>query len=119
MAPDMRAPNVFVYRSAMADSGPEIPDWVQASCCGPKDVHKLTMEAVHGPMPLRDAYAQLGANANDASPASFAYVVDGYHQPVFPGDVKASRDGNVWAFYRTDPDGSQSGMYCLFLPMAF
>lgn len=119
VAPGMRAPDVFVYRSAQAENGPHIPDWIQAACCGPKDVHRLTMGEVHGPMPLREAYAELGQKAENASPNSSAYTVDGYHQPVFAYEVKPSQDGSVWAFYRTDPDGSQSGMYCLFLPMEF
>lgn len=119
VAPAMRAPDPFIYRTAQADNGPQVPDWVQASCCGPKDVHRLTMGDVQGPMPLRQAYAQLGQNAENASPDSSAYIVNGFHQPVFPSEVKPSRDGSVWAFYRTYPDGFQSGMYCLFLPMEF
>lgn len=101
VAPSMRAPNIFVYKSAQADPADQthIPDWIKSSCCGPQDVHRLTPAQVHH----TDDY----------------YTVDGYGSRIPDSQVEPSQDGNYWIFYRDDGGGSQSGVYCFFIPMAF
>ncbi len=95
---------IFIYKSAQAANDPGIPSWVQASCCGPQDVHHLTPEMVH----------DLGEY----------YVVDGYHEKISKKVAIPSQDGDYWIFYadyqsmNASPD-SQSRVYCFFVPMAF
>ena len=39
---------IFVYKSAQAAPADQaIPDWINASCCGPSDMHKLRIDQVH------------------------------------------------------------------------
>lgn len=104
---------------AYADEAGKIPDWIQKSCCGPQDVHKLRADQIY--------------NQGDY------YVVDGYHERIpktlagKPNDkIMASQDGDYWIFYADNAAGWQGGMYgshpyyqnasqsfyCFFLPMA-
>lgn len=93
------SPDLFIYRSAYA-AEPSIPDWIQASCCGPQDVHRLRVDQVH----RRD---------------DGWYLVDGYNQAIAPQKAQPSQDSNYWIFYRDDGHGSQSGVFCFFEPMTF
>ena len=47
------------------------------------------------------------------------YMVDGYHQRIPASSALPSQDGDYWIFYRDDGGGSQSGVYCFFVPMDF
>ena len=85
-------------------NGMPIPDWIKAACCGPADAHRLTADQVHGPYEHLDG--------------SRYYDVDGYRHQVNVAAIP-SEDGDYWIFYRTDPSGSQSGVYCFFVPMNF
>jgi hypothetical protein len=80
--------------------GKAIPDWVKASCCGPADAHHLRPDQVHR---VSDDY----------------YAVDGYVHRIPVGQALPSQDGDYWIFYRDDASGSQSGVYCFFVPMDF
>jgi len=80
--------------------GKPVPDWVKASCCGPADAHHLRPDQVHR---ISDDF----------------YAVDGYVRRIPVGQALPSQDGDYWIFYRDDGDGSQSGVYCFFVPMAF
>jgi hypothetical protein len=84
------------------DNGKKVPDWVKGACCGPADVHKLTMSNVHT-APWNEDYV----------------IVDGYKEPIRKATALPSEDGFVWIFYKDDvntPSG-QSAVYCLFVPM--
>ena len=76
-----------------------VPDWVKASCCGPADAHHLRPDQVHR---VSEGY----------------YSVDGYGRPIPIDKALPSQDGDYWIFYRDD-GGSQSGVYCFFVPMDF
>ena len=95
---------IFVYKTANAaptlggDNG--LPNWIQGSCCGPQDAHKLRVDQVHR---VSDDY----------------YRVDGYLHPIPAQQAQSSQDGDFWIFYRDDGEGIQSGVYCFFVPMAF
>ena len=80
-------------------NGAPIPDWVKASCCGSADAHHLTSGQVH-------RYSDY-------------YRVDGFLRPIPIALALPSQDGDYWIFYRDDGGGSQSGVYCFFVPMAF
>lgn len=80
--------------------GKPVPAWVKASCCGPADAHHLRPDQVHR---VSDDY----------------YTVDGYVRRIPVGQALPSQDGDYWIFYRDDGDGSQSGVYCFFVPMDF
>jgi hypothetical protein len=80
--------------------GKSVPDWVKASCCGPADAHHLRPDQVHR---VSDEY----------------YAVDGYVHRIPVGQALPSQDGDYWIFYRDDASGSQSGVYCFFVPMDF
>jgi len=83
-------------------NGKKVPDWVKGACCGPADVHKLTMSNVHS-APWNEDYL----------------IVDGYKEPIRKATALPSEDGFVWIFYKDDvntPSG-QSAVYCLFVPM--
>lgn len=82
--------------------GKKVPPWVKSSCCGPADVHRLTMVNVHT-APWNDDYM----------------IIDGYKEPIRKATALPSEDGFVWIFYRNNvntPTG-QSAVYCLFVPM--
>ena len=81
-------------------NGKAVPAWVKAACCGPEDVHHLTPDQVHR---ISDGY----------------YQVDGYNRPVPVSSALPSQDGDYWIFYRDNVGGTQSGVYCFFVPMAF
>jgi hypothetical protein len=99
------APDLFIYKSAQAANEPGIPSWIQASCCGPSDAHRLRPEQVHD----MDEY----------------YLVDGYHEKISHKIAQPSQDGDYWIFYSEYPGmpngspESQSHVYCFFVPMAF
>ena len=78
--------------------GKPVPDWVKASCCGPADAHHLRPDQVHR---ISDEF----------------YSVDGYVRRIPVGQALPSLDGDYWIFYRDDGGGSQSGVYCFFVPM--
>lgn len=80
--------------------GRVVPAWVKAACCGPEDVHHLRPEQVHR---ISDDY----------------YMVDGYNQRIPVRNALPSQDGDYWIFYRDNVGGSQSGVYCFFVPMDF
>jgi hypothetical protein len=108
------APDIFVYKSARAEGAPALPDWIQASCCGPGDAHKLRVDQVH--------------RTNEGF-----YRVDGYDRDIPASWAIPSQDGDYWIFYAGYPEGdtcsaqgacshhaaSQSSLYCFFVPMAF
>ncbi len=83
-------------------NGKKVPDWVKGSCCGPADVHRLTLANIH------------------TAPWNGDYVIiDGYKEPFRKATALPSEDGYVWIFYKDDvntPSG-QSAVYCLFVPM--
>jgi hypothetical protein len=83
-------------------NGEKVPDWVKGACCGPADVHKLTMSNVHT-APWNEDYL----------------IVDGYNEPIRKATALPSEDGFVWIFYKDDVNtpGGQSRVYCLFVPM--
>ena len=80
--------------------GRPVPQWVKASCCGPEDVHHLRPDQVHR---ISDDY----------------YMVDGYSNRIPVRVALPSQDGDYWVFYRDNANGSQSTVYCFFVPMAF
>jgi hypothetical protein len=80
-------------------NGKAVPDWVKSSCCGPEDVHHLRPDQVH-----RDGEF---------------YTIDGYRQPIRADSAIPSQDGEYWIFYAEHEDGSQSNVYCFFVPMNF
>ena len=80
--------------------GRPVPQWVKASCCGPEDVHHLRPDQVHR---ISDDY----------------YMVDGYSNRIPVRVALPSQDGDYWVFYRNNANGSQSTVYCFFVPMAF
>jgi hypothetical protein len=77
-------------------NGIVVPEWVKASCCGPDDMHHLTARQVHA---MADGWH-----------------VEGYRQVLAYGRELPSQDGNYWVFYKSDPDGSQTPVYCFFAP---
>ena len=118
---------IVFNRAAYADPyNGTIPDWIKETCCGPKDVHRLTMANVHEVDGIEAQHMR--PDYSGASPGSNYYVVDGYNYPIYSQstsvnpDGVSSRDQYVWAFYRETTDsfsGQQSTMYCLFLPESF
>ena len=81
-------------------NGRAVPAWVKAACCGPEDVHHLTPDQVHR---ISDGY----------------YMVDGYNRPGPVSSALPSQVGDYWIFYRDNLGGTQSGVYCFFVPMDF
>jgi hypothetical protein len=80
--------------------GSPVPPWVKAACCGPEDVHHLRPEQVHR---ISDQF----------------YEVDGYQYRIPVQSALPSQDGDYWIFYRDISGGSQSSVYCFFVPMGF
>ena len=79
-----------------ANGGP-VPEWVKRHCCGPEDVHHLIPSEVH------------------MTPDG--YVIDGYNGPPVPFAVALpSQDGDYWAFWGVQPDGTQTVIFCFFAP---
>ena len=80
--------------------GTPVPNWIKAACCGPSDAHHLRPDQVHR---VSDAY----------------YEVEGYFGKVAAADAQPSEDGEYWIFYKDNKSGSQTGVFCFFVPMAF
>jgi hypothetical protein len=78
-------------------NGEPVPRWVKAACCGPEDAHHLQSTQV-----------QQGPDG---------WRVDGYRQLIPNGRELPSLDGTYWIFYRNLSDGSQSKVYCFFVPI--
>lgn len=79
-------------------NGVPAPGWVKTSCCGPADAHHLRPDQVRRPS------------------ADF-YEVDGYFRPIPVKDALPSQDGEYWIFYKNNKSGSQTGVFCFFVPM--
>jgi len=62
--------------------------------------------------PARSGHAQRARRRGD-------YVVEGYHEPLAAKFALPSQDGEYWIFYRDNLDGSQSAVFCFFVPMNF
>jgi hypothetical protein len=80
--------------------GAPVPDWVKQACCGPADAHHLRPEQVHR---VSDDF----------------YEVEGYYGRVSAADAQPSPDGEYWIFYKDNMSGSQTGVFCFFVPMSF
>jgi hypothetical protein len=81
-------------------NGTPVPAWIKRACCGPADAHHLQPDQVHR---VADAY----------------YLVDGYFRPIPISDALPSEDGEYWIFYKSNKSGSQTGVFCFFVPMNF
>lgn len=79
--------------------GAPVPSWVETLCCGKADAHMLEPSDV-----WQDAHG--------------AYHVKGNKGIVPPHLVLPSQDGQYWAFYSSRPDGTQTAIYCLFVPFS-
>ena len=94
-------------------NGKPVPDWVRHQCCGLADVHHLTADQVH---PVEGGYLVDGFNPEayngiaSASDWTFTKVIPASH-------ILPSQDGDWWAFYRENGDGTTGPMYCFFGPM--
>jgi hypothetical protein len=77
-------------------NGTPVPTWVKRYCCGPEDVHRLSMRQIH--------HVEGG------------WRVDGYDRVIPDHRVLISQDEYVWIFYRTNADQSQSEAFCFFIP---
>lgn len=78
-------------------NGEPIPPWIKKACCGPEDAHHLKPEQVQF--------------------TSGGWKVEGYHALIPNGAELPSPDGSYWIFYRTFSDGTQSSVYCFFVPI--
>lgn len=78
-------------------NGEPVPAWVKKACCGPEDAHHLKPEQVQF--------------------TSDGWKVEGYHALIPNGTELPSPDGSYWIFYRTFSDGTQSTVYCFFVPI--
>lgn len=76
--------------------GNAVPAWVKRHCCGVEDVHHLRPD-------------QVVTTAN-------GYLVDGVRTKIPFEQALPSEDGDYWVFYRNYPDGTQSIVYCFFVP---
>jgi hypothetical protein len=76
--------------------GTPVPAWVKRYCCGPEDVHRLSMRQIR--------HIEGG------------WRVDGYDRVIPDHRVLISQDEYVWVFYRTNADHSQSEAFCFFIP---
>jgi len=76
--------------------GSQVPPWVKRQCCGTEDVHHLRPDQVE--------------ETDDG------YIVDGVKGKIPLRQALPSQDGDYWVFYRNYPDGSQSIVYCFFIP---
>jgi hypothetical protein len=77
--------------------GEPVPAWVKSACCGPEDAHHLRPDEVH--------LSREG------------WQVNGYHSRIPHGQELPSPDGTYWIFYRNFNDGTQSNVYCFFVPI--
>ena len=80
-------------------NGQPVPSWVKTLCCGKADAHMLEPSDV-----WQDEHG--------------AYHIKGNEGIVLPKQVLPSQDGRYWAFYASYPDGTQSTIYCLFVPFS-
>ena len=87
-------PQAFAHER-LADERP-VPAWIKKACCGPNDYHALSAEQVH------------------ATPKGWR--IDGYKDTIPFGSELPSPDGTYHAFWIDHDDGTQSRMFCLFLP---
>lgn len=81
-------------------NGAAVPAWVRDACCGPADAHHLRPDQVRR---ISDEY----------------YAVDGYFRPIPAHKALPSADGEYWIFYKDNKSGSQTGVFCFFVPMDF
>lgn len=91
---------VMMIEPAMAHDrwadGTEVPPWVKAACCGPRDVHHLKPSEVH-----------ITADG---------YLVDGIASPIPIAKAQPSMDGEFWIFY--NPIGLPDPViFCFFAPL--
>ena len=96
--------------------GKPVPDWVKHQCCGPADVHHLRPDQVHQ---VEGGYLVDGFNpAGYGSSGGIAGTSGWTYSKVIPaGHILPSQDGDWWAFYRENGDGTTGPMYCFFGPM--
>ncbi len=80
--------------------GTPVPASVKRACCGPADAHHLRPDQVHR---ISDDY----------------YEVDGYFRPIPARKSLPSEDGDYWIFYKNNKSGSQTGVFCFFVPLNF
>lgn len=76
--------------------GSPVPETPKANCCGKADAHLL--------------------NDDDIHLSGGAWHIKGYRDPIPAGRELPSPDGRYWAFWRDFEDGTQSNVYCLFVP---
>lgn len=81
-------------------NGKAVPAWIRSACCSVADAHHLRPD-------------QVSFNARGD------YVVEGYHEPLAARFALPSQDSEYWIFYRDNLDGSQSAVFCFFIPMNF
>lgn len=79
-------------------NGSSVPRWVKSACCGPHDVHQLTLGQV--------------------SRERGGWRIDGLVRLVPDQRTFPSQDDYVWAFY-WDGAGSEAVVNCLFVPVNF
>jgi len=81
-------------------NGAPVPWWVKKACCGPADAHHLRPDQVRR------------VSENN-------YEVDGYFRPIPVDEALPSQDGEYWIFYKDNKSGSQTGVFCFFVPMNY
>ena len=81
-------------------NGKPLPSWIKSACCGAADAHRLRPD-------------QVAFNARGE------YVIEGYNEAVAARFALPSQDGDYWIFYRDNLDGSQSAVFCFFVPVNF
>ena len=91
--------------------GKPVPDWVKHECCGPNDVHHLTADQIHA---VKGGYMIDGFNPVDAPTHYPGWT---YSKVIPSSAILPSQDGDWWAFYRENSDGTTGPMYCFFGPM--
>ncbi len=79
-------------------NGTPIPKWIKASCCTAADAHHLRPDQVRR---VSESY----------------YEVEGYFQRIPAAEALPSQDGDYWIFYKDNKSGSQTGVFCFFVPM--
>jgi hypothetical protein len=84
----------------VGSDGSPVPAWIKQACCGPSDVHHLRPDQVH-------------------RVSSEFYAVDGYFTPVPAKIALPSPDGDYWIFYKDNKSGTQTGVFCFFVPMNY
>jgi hypothetical protein len=76
--------------------GEPVPAWVKSTCCGQADAHHIKAEHVHV--------------------TSQGWRIDGYPEVVPFYRALPSQDGEFWAFWSIESDGSPSMIWCFFAP---